>query len=68
MTKLNRTAFIDFDGRDWRIFVYDKAARGIADDDPQSGITWWPLSWLRFASKEAAENHLSTYGDYASAA
>ncbi len=61
---------IDWDGECYRIYVYQRPANGKikADGELQAGITWWPLSWLRFATREVAETHLAMYGDYASAA
>lgn len=55
-----KAPIVDFDGQDWRIYVYF-SGRG-EGDDLQNDINWWPLEWLRFASKEVAEDHLAMYG------
>ncbi len=57
---------IDWDGDCWRIYVYEapRSGPGKMNGEPQAAIVWWPLSWLRFATREAAEAHLAKYGDY----
>lgn len=41
----------------WYIYIHDR------DDDPDnSGISWWPVRWLKFATREAAEQHLALRG------
>ncbi len=44
----------------WRIYVFDQE-RG---HGRKAHVHWWPLLWLKFASKEVAEDHLEMYGDY----
>lgn len=62
-----KPAQVRYDDRDrcWRIWVYD-SRRSMYD--AQNGIYWWPLTWLRFASEEAARDHLDAYGEYTAVA
>ncbi len=57
-----RQAKVGFDTRHdcWRIYVWDQE-RG---HGRKAHVHWWPLLWLKFASREVAEDHLEMYGDY----
>ncbi len=43
---------------DWRIWIYEPSNV----HDLQFRIHWWPILWLRFGSRELAEDHLELYG------
>jgi hypothetical protein len=47
--------------RSWRIYVRD-VPEGAREGSHGGGFTWYPLLWLKFASKEAAENHVAWRG------
>lgn len=55
-----RQPIVDWDPADgcWYIYVHDKDDEGAEC----TGISWWPVRWLKFASREAAEQHLALRG------
>lgn len=60
--KARRAAIVDFDSHTgcYRIYIR-QGVPGAEEDDPQNGITWWPLEWMRFATREVAERHLELH-------
>ncbi len=55
----HRDPLVDWDGDCWRIYVFDPPDGGW---DPRLDVCWWPILWLRFGSRELAEDHLELYG------
>lgn len=63
VTKVNDTTRIAWDDADgsWRIQVYERDnSRGPFRHGRV--VTWWSILWLRFATCEAAEQHLALRG------
>jgi hypothetical protein len=56
--KIDRRPRVKWDGRCWRIYIFDHANYREEDDEPQQDILWWPLEYMQFASREVAEAHL----------
>lgn len=44
----------------WWIYIYDTRS---SPDDAQNEHHWWACEWMRFATQEAAEDHLALYGE-----
>jgi len=62
--KAEHPARVNWDAEDgsWRIYVWDHHE---VPGDAQSEVAWWPIRWLRFASREAAEAHLAGHPETA---
>lgn len=41
----------------WYIYIYDGDA-----GDGGSGLLWWPIRWMRFATRDLALAHLEMHG------
>ncbi len=57
----DRAPQVAYDPRDesWRIYFYDLP---LGSEQPPIQPAWWPVRWLRFASREAAVEHLMWRG------
>ena len=52
-----RVAWCNDEGGYWGIWVWNTGYK-TEHGDPQIGIGWWPLSWLKFATKSLAQEYL----------